>query len=545
MKIQNAKTQGLDSKTIIDEILKQNADPHQGAKNFINSSLPSTSVAGNFGHELAHNTVGEIGRSFVSGVNQVKEGVQQASQPAGPVQGFESGFKMGAGVVNAALSPLAPVFKPVGDAINYVGDKISDNSTIQKFANSQVGQATSRAAEDVGNLSTIAGAVGGSKYLTGQATKFMGPRAIASTADALDELFNGTKSARNKFAQSTAQGKTPAQFGAENNYIPEIKDGKVNAQSTIQKVVSDAKPFEQVYHDILKEMDRTTPSSDLINLDNLPQRSKLRLQRSIARGTGTLPHQLKAINNLLTNLKQTYGETVGRTQLDEIRSGQWHESNSFNPNQPKFMGDVNYQIGKTAKTILADKTSGQPVANKILSRISDHYDYAANLKKVDGSAVKGGRLGKYFARTIGAAAGSSGGIVGTVAGATAGDYIASIMQDSTIANPLKRQILNSVPKDSTLYDSAQKAVGQMQYSQPALPAGAGSPSRGKLPTVNAEVINQPTKIHPLETGGAGVRSKIIRPTGVSQSQPVTQIFHSSSERPIRPPIPNLKGYRRQ
>src|SRR5258708_2872103 len=468
MKIQNAKTQGLDSKTIIDEILKQNADPHQGAKNFINSSLPSTSVAGNFGHELAHNTVGEIGRSFVSGVNQVKEGVQQASQPAGPVQGFESGFKMGAGVVNAALSPLAPVFKPVGDAINYVGDKISDNSTIQKFANSQVGQATSRAAEDVGNLSTIAGAVGGSKYLTGQATKFMGPRAIASTADALDELFNGTKSARNKFAQSTAQGKTPAQFGAENNYIPEIKDGKVNAQSTIQKVVSDAKPFEQVYHDILKEMDRTTPSSDLINLDNLAQRSKLRLQSSIARGSGTLPDQLKAVDNIITNLKQ-----------------------------------------------------------------------------VDGSAVKGGRLGKYFARTIGAAAGSSGGIVGTVAGATAGDYIASIMQDSTIANPLKRQILNSVPKDSTLYDSAQKAVGQMQYSQPALPAGAGSPSRGKLPTVNAEVINQPTKIHPLETGGAGVRSKIIRPTGVSQSQPVTQIFHSSSEKPIRPPIPNLKGYRRQ
>src|SRR5258708_3701163 len=32
MKIQNAKTQGLDSKTIIDEILKQNADPHQGKK---------------------------------------------------------------------------------------------------------------------------------------------------------------------------------------------------------------------------------------------------------------------------------------------------------------------------------------------------------------------------------------------------------------------------------------------------------------------------------------------------------------------------------
>src|SRR5258708_6629868 len=122
------------------------------------------------------------------------------------------------------------------------------------------------------------------------------------------------------------------------------------------------------------------------------------------------------------------------------------------------------QIGKTAKTILADKTSGQPVANKILSRISDHYDYAANLKKVDGSAVKGGRLGKYFARTIGAAAGSSGGIVGTVAGATAGDYIASIMQDSTIANPLKRQILNSVPKDRTLYDSAQKAVGQDRKS---------------------------------------------------------------------------------
>ena len=76
---------------------------------------------------------------------------------------LEKGAAVGAGAVQAAASPLAPLFSPLGKLIGYVSDKISNNPVVQKFAASPAGDATSRVAQDVSNLDTIAGAATGSE----------------------------------------------------------------------------------------------------------------------------------------------------------------------------------------------------------------------------------------------------------------------------------------------------------------------------------------------------------------------------------------------
>lgn len=106
-----------------------------------------------------------------SGIEQIKQGFKGATQTTGnpikgAIEGFENAGKIGAGIVNTVFSPIAPAMDAtVGKGVNFAADKISNIPAVQKFADSKAGQITSRVAEDVGNLDTIAGAVAGSKGL--------------------------------------------------------------------------------------------------------------------------------------------------------------------------------------------------------------------------------------------------------------------------------------------------------------------------------------------------------------------------------------------
>ena len=80
-----------------------------------------------------------------------------------PLELIEGGLKQGAGLVESAFSPLAPVFKPVGDLIEKGTDKISDTPAVQKFAQTKAGEVIERVAEDVLDATTIASVFGGSK----------------------------------------------------------------------------------------------------------------------------------------------------------------------------------------------------------------------------------------------------------------------------------------------------------------------------------------------------------------------------------------------
>ena len=109
------------------------------------------------------------------GLNKATEGMSDVANAKNPVELIEASAKEGAGLVEAASAPLAPLFSPIGKLIGYVSDKLSDHPAVQKFAQSPAGEVTSRVAEDVANLDTLAGAAAGSKA---------GTRAAVATADA-------------------------------------------------------------------------------------------------------------------------------------------------------------------------------------------------------------------------------------------------------------------------------------------------------------------------------------------------------------------------
>lgn len=105
----------------------------------------------------------QIGGAAAGGMSKIQSGIADANSPSNnPVTPVEAGLKVAAGATEVAGSPLAPLFSPIGKFIGYISDKLSNNPAVQKFAASPGGEFASRAAEDIGNATEVAGAVGGS-----------------------------------------------------------------------------------------------------------------------------------------------------------------------------------------------------------------------------------------------------------------------------------------------------------------------------------------------------------------------------------------------
>lgn len=114
---------------------------------------------------------GMFERAFQGGVAQTKAGYEQARTATNPLELLRGGTKLAAGAINTALTPLAPITAPLGAGIEKIGEKIGDMPAVQEFAQTGVGQAVAGAAEDVGNLATIAGATAGIKPGMGVVSK--------------------------------------------------------------------------------------------------------------------------------------------------------------------------------------------------------------------------------------------------------------------------------------------------------------------------------------------------------------------------------------
>lgn len=143
---------------------------------------------------------GDISSAFKSGIDKTKAGYNQSYNAKNPIELIEGGFKQGAGVVEAAFSPLAPLFKPIGKVVDIVADKISDNPKVQKFAMSDAGKTTERIVEDIADVNTIASLFGGAKGGS-KATNLLKDKVVSTIDDATERITNITQKTTDKLRQ--------------------------------------------------------------------------------------------------------------------------------------------------------------------------------------------------------------------------------------------------------------------------------------------------------------------------------------------------------
>lgn len=105
----------------------------------------------------------QVREAAQSGISRVQQGFEQAQTTESPIGAVESGLKVGSGAIQTVTAPLAPLLKPLQDLIGFISGKVSDTPEVQKFADSPAGEITSRVAEDIADVTTIAGAAMGGR----------------------------------------------------------------------------------------------------------------------------------------------------------------------------------------------------------------------------------------------------------------------------------------------------------------------------------------------------------------------------------------------
>jgi hypothetical protein len=374
-------------------------------------------------------------------------------------------------VIGATLGTLA--YLPVGFGASKVASAIGAGGTLRNIAGGVASGAISGAGagalQGAGDAMTrdesvvggaikggliggaLGGVIGGAVPIIGATGSALGRAVKGNVAPKFDDvaqqyadnILDTTKRNSKITAQfEKANGVKPQNELVRRGIIPAIEDGKVNFDDGILKLENEVDQFDDAIDRVVNRY------KDLrIDENQVVDRIESALKTDPALATsGRVSSTRKLAQEILDGYKDDFGRSnFTLKEIQDFKKAQYKLANRFKtgavPDYTKADGHT--IVAKAFKEIIENNIDDVAVRelNREYGRAISLMDYMA---KVSGTAVKGGRLGKYFARSIGAVAGSQGGLVGSLIGASAGDAFASALQNYAVLGPLKARYVAQV-----------------------------------------------------------------------------------------------------
>ncbi|TCU78870.1 hypothetical protein EDE08_101652 [Bradyrhizobium sp. R2.2-H] len=301
--------------------------------------------------------------------------------------------------------------------------------------------------------------------------------------------------------RSETRGKDPVRFLAERNIKPDVKGGKMVTAEKADALHASADPLNDHLDMGLAELEQSTPRRKLSDLEQRAIKN-VRTERNIANNSAG---DFEAgIRREFAEYRKSFGDEITLRQANAIKRGKWGKT-PFDASKP-LQSDINYAIGRAMKDDIEATVPKEAFGiHELNAHIGDIYDAEKFLRTLDGQTVKGGRLGKYSGRIIGAAVGSSGGPLGTFFGALGGDMVAELLQRSTFSNPVRALLLRNLQKaDPAAYQQVldfMKRAGMERDTRLALPGASSIPMGPRTPPASSV-----TSV-PAAKGPTGVNTK--------------------------------------
>lgn len=221
----------------------------------------------------------------------------------------------------------------------------------------------------------------------------------------------------------------------------QVIDGKINtdqARTTVRSLISE---FDEDVANAVASSQHTT------SISQLKRQAVEQIQKNESlKAAGKVQKTINALDGYFDDYTTSYGDDISMETASAIRR---EMNRAYNPDTV----DVERAIGDTMRKVIYKNVPG---AQEKLAQEGQLIAADKFLDALDGRAVKGGRLGGYFANLLGAVAGSSTDIpvVGPLAGALGANKIQQIMQSQQL-NPIAPQmargitsLVNQLPTDS-------------------------------------------------------------------------------------------------
>jgi len=255
--------------------------------------------------------------------------------------------------------------------------------------------------------------------------------------DYVDNLFTSTKPNKVKYETLTSKGIKPEEELLQRGIVPEIKDGKAYftkgrdmLQSEYDELNSAFDKQIQRYADFnVNAVNEIKPKIDSI-IDNDP----------ILARTGNKETIRKEVYAKMQKYIEDNGGSADFSlpQINDFKKGQYTESAKYKKSAaPDFTkSDASSVLARAFKETVEENADDVAVKslNAEIGKLKDLITFVSP-KGIEGTAVKGGRLGLYAGRTVGSLAGADKGIVGSILGALGGDAVARILQSNAVLGP--------------------------------------------------------------------------------------------------------------
>jgi len=197
---------------------------------------------------------------------------------------------------------------------------------------------------------------------------------------------------------------------------------------------------EAIVSDALKKEGRS------ISLEQV--RSKLRQQVMDAGIEGdALESALLKVDKEVAGYARRGGNS-GTVPVSTLHSAKVDKYNSINFFTEGNTKKYDKTVAKALKELVEDNTTSVKVKD-INTELSKHFAVVDYLEKLDNKKVEGGKLGKYFARTIGAVVGSHFGPLGAIVGAEG----AGVIKGGAMSRAFNGKTGKSIPQAQSIVDA--------------------------------------------------------------------------------------------
>jgi len=141
-------------------------------------------------------------------------------------------------------------------------------------------------------------------------------------------------------------------------------------------------------------------------------------------------------------------------------------------------GKIDKTIAKSLKELVEQNTSADVKA--LNAELAKHYSAIGLLEKLDGVRVKGGRLGKYFAKTVGAVVGSHFGPLGSIIGSELAGRMEGKGMSKTFGKETGKSINLSPEMKSAIEGQSSNNLGNLKTNQSTTITPTKIPIEGNL-----------------------------------------------------------------
>jgi hypothetical protein len=245
-------------------------------------------------------------------------------------------------------------------------------------------------------------------------------------------------------------------------YIPNINGGKVTPESAaeaISNIKKDASARAQIVDEVIKSENKYVKLTDWKN-------SAIKELEHLKPTGDKYKRAVEKVNKDFEAYMEV-ADAEGRVPLTFINDAKKTKYEYIN-----FKDDDLYTadraVARAAKKTVEESIDDFDVKelNYELGRLYDAQEGVETLAKA-GATMPGGRLGRYAARGIGVALGSSGGPISSVLGAITADQLAVLMQKNFLkGNPAFRAMIGELAqKEPDVYAQAIKMLEQKSKEQ--------------------------------------------------------------------------------